>query len=221
MEPSWIDATLPVRPGMVTWPGDPEVVVTPICTLEADGAVVSRWTLGSHSGTHIDAPRHFIEGGRGVDEVEPWRLVGPCRVLDLVGLSPVVRRRDLEPFGPMPGERLLLKTGGGASLRADEFVPSFVALDEDAARLLAEADVALVGIDALSIEPLHAEGHPAHHALLSRGIPIVEGLDLTAVEPGEWDLVLLPLRLEGGDAAPARALLRPTPGRASLPDSGG
>lgn len=207
MSLQWLDVTLPLRTGMAVWPGDPEVSVESLCTVEENGVLVSRLILGSHTGTHVDAPCHFLPGGRGVDGIDPWRLVGPCRVVDVRGACPLVRRAHLEPWAPRRGERLLLKTGGEANLHSPVFQPSFVALDPEAARYLAEAGVVLVGIDALSIEPFDAVEHPAHYALLEREVVIVEGLDLGEVEPGDWELIVLPLRLEGGDAAPARALL--------------
>ena len=207
MSLEWTDVTLPVRGGMAVWPGDPEVVVEPVCTWEDDGVRVSRLVLGSHTGTHVDAPSHFLPDGRTVDRIDPWRLVGPCRVLDVRGASPRVRRADLEAFAPRRGERLLLKTGGEANLHSPVFQPSFVALAPEAARYLAEVGVILVGIDALSIEPVDAEEHPAHYALLEQEIVIVEGLDLGGVDPGEWELIVLPLRLEGADGSPARVLL--------------
>lgn len=204
---TWLDVSLPVRNGMVVWPGDPPPEIADISTVATDGARVSRLILGSHTGTHIDAPAHFIDGGGGVDAIPLDHLVGPCRVID-VDRAPSIARADLEPFAPQPGERLLLRTRNRDLLRRSRFDPSYVALDISAADYLVTCGVVLIGIDALSIEGFAADGHPVHVCLLSHGIAIVEGLDLHDITPGVYELIALPLRLEGLDGSPSRVLLR-------------
>lgn len=206
----WIDVSMPLRSGMVGWPGDPAVRVETVASIMQDGLMLSRLELGSHSGTHIDAPCHFIEGAAAVDAIAPWRLLGPCRVLDAAAARGHVGRVHLEPHAPRAGERILLKTRNGAMLRHGAFDAGYAALDRSGADYLAAIGVALVGIDALSIEAFEAPGHPVHKALLAKEIVILEGVDLSDVAPGIYDMVALPLRLEGRDGSPARVLLRPS-----------
>jgi arylformamidase len=188
-----IDVSVPVRPGMVTYPGDPEVRLERVSSI-AEGAVanLSRLDLGVHSGTHVDAPLHFLDGAAGVEALPLDVLVGPCVVVDGLDVSAV----------PAGTERVLFKTENGRLWERDEFAEDFVSLDGAAARALVAAGVRLVGIDYLSIGD-----EEAHHVLLEAGVVAVEGLDLRAAEPGEYRLVCAPLKLVGSDGAPARVLL--------------
>ena len=201
-----IDISLPIGPDTPVWPGDPPVLVEPVARMaEGDPADVSRLALGTHTGTHVDPPAHFIPGAATVDALPLDVLVGPAVVAGF-------------PAGPLDGDtlaaaalpegstRLLLKTGGDAG-----------ALSPDGARWLVERGVRLVGADTLSIEPEAAcpgvrgcppeEQYPVHRILLGAGVVIVEGLDLAIVTPGLYQLVCLPLRIVRGDGAPARAVL--------------
>lgn len=201
---TWQDVSLPIRDGMPVWPGDPAVRLEAVSTVQADGCRVTRLHLGSHSGTHIDAPSHFIEGAAGVDAIPLAHLVGPCRVLDLREVAGAIGADHLRTHAPQRGERILLRTSN--DLRA---LPSdYIALDASAGEFLAQVGIALVGIDALSIERAEGTAYPVHMALLSGGIIIVEGVDLSGVAAGIYDLIALPLRLEGLDGSPARVLLR-------------
>jgi arylformamidase len=191
---------------MPCWPGDPAVSIETVATVAADGARVSRVVLGSHAGTHIDAPAHFLEEGDGVDAIPPERLVGPCRVLDMRSVGRVIDGAALADANVAAGERLLLRTDRAAVERGT-FSPDYVALDLAAARMLVERGVALIGIDAPSIEAFDSIGHPVHRVLLGAGIVVLEGLDLSGVEPGSYELIALPLRLAGLDGSPARVLL--------------
>ena len=188
-----IDVSVPVRPGMITYPGDPEVRLERVSSI-GDGDVVnlSRLDLGVHSGTHVDAPLHFVDGGPSVETLPLDVLVGPCVVVD--GLVPAVV--------PPGAERVLFKTPNSRLWERAEFSEDFVALDAEAARELVAAGVRLVGIDYLSIGD-----EEAHRVLLGVGVVAVEGLDLREVEPGEYRLVCAPLKLEGAEGAPARVLL--------------
>ncbi|MBI2468338.1 MAG: cyclase family protein [Candidatus Rokubacteria bacterium] len=205
---AWIDVTVPIHPGMVVYEGDPGVRVTSVLALErGDPANVSLLALGSHTGTHVDAPSHFIAGGGTVDGLPLDVLLGRARVLACPP-GPIVAE-TVAGAGARRGSRLLFKTGNSALWERARFVRDYQALTLEAARLLVEAGVALVGIDYLSIEGFGAPGHPVHRCLLGAGTVILEGLDLSAVAPGEYELCCLPLRVREGDGAPARALLRP------------
>jgi arylformamidase len=204
---AWIDVTVPIHPGMVVYDGDPPVEVTAALSLDrGDPANVSRLALGSHTGTHVDAPAHFVRGGAGVDRLPPEILLGPARVLACPP-GPLAAATVARSTGR--GERLILKTGNSALWRRPAFTPDYQALTLDAARALVGAGVGLVGIDYLSIEPFDAPGHPVHRCLLEAGVVVLEGLDLSGVEAGSYELCCLPLRIRDGDGAPARALLRP------------
>ena len=188
---------------MAVWPGDPDVA----CEALAFGRVrVSRWTLGSHTGTHVDAPVHFSAGPQTVDELDPAVLLGPCRVLDC-GEAPVITTAVLSAHDFAGIERLLLRTRNSRHWQEHPraFDDAFVGLDAGAARLLVAAGVRLLGIDGLSVEAPGGEG--VHDILLRAGVIIVEGLNLAAVPAGKYRLVCAPLRLAGADGAPARVLL--------------
>lgn len=208
----WIDVSVPLHPGLPTWPGDPPLTVDRVSALErGDPANVTRLALGAHTGTHVDAPLHFLAGASAVDALPPDALVGPARVLALPGRASI-GAADLEPFAVAPGERLLLRTDNSLAPWFDApFREDFVHLTPDAARHLAACGVASLGVDYLSVggfaDP--EENAETHRTLLAAGIWILEGLHLGVVEPGAYDLVCLPLRLAGADGAPARALVRP------------
>jgi arylformamidase len=207
----WIDVSVPVRSGMVHWPDNPPIEVVRIMDMaNGDPATVSRLSLGVHSGTHVDAPVHFLADGAGVDAVPFDQLLGEARVVE-VGDAPSIGAAQLRPVDPRPGERLLFKTRNSARCwKADHFLSDFVYLSLEGAALLAERRVRTVGIDYLSIAGMK-EGVPTHRTLLEQGICIIEGLDLSSVQPGNYELICLPLRLAGADGAPARVLLRASP----------
>jgi arylformamidase len=188
------DITLPLGPATPRYPGDPPVEVAPLS--HADGEArfaLSRLTLGTHAGTHVDPPAHLLPGAATVDALPLDALVGPARLVE-VDAGRAVLPEDLA-IVPRRTRRLLLRTGGQP-------------LTPEAARALVTRGVRLVGVDGLSVDPIDGEGPaPAHHALLAAGVVIVEGLALAAVPPGRYTLVCLPLRLAGGDGAPARAVL--------------
>jgi arylformamidase len=207
---AWIDVSVPLRTGMVVYEGDPEVAIEPVTRIAAgDLANVSRMALGTHSGTHMDAPRHFIDGAPGVDRIPLDALVGPAIVADARGAPGDIDAAALAALDvPAGTERLLLRTRNEALRARDAFTRDFAGIADDAARELVAMGVRLIGIDYLSIAP-SAEPSPTHLALLDAGVAVVENLDLRRAPPGAYELVCLPLRLEGADGAPARALLRP------------
>lgn len=199
-----IDISLSIDAGMAVWPGDPPVRVEPVSRVEAgDIAAVSRLALGTHTGTHVDPPAHFLAGGATVDELPLDVLVGPAVVADLTGGGPVDAARLAALDLPEGTVRILLKTSAAGGL-----------VTPDGAAWLVERGLQLVGVDTLSIEP-PSEHYPVHRLLLGAGVIIVEGLDLTAAAPGRYQLACLPLRIAGGDGAPARAVLLPLDGAAS------
>lgn len=201
-----IDISTPVRPDMTVWPEDPSPEFSPLCTHERDGVRVTLLTLGSHTGTHLDAPAHFRPEGCDIHEVDLSRTVGPCRVVDL-GDVEMIGAAHLAPLQPEPGERLLFKTRNSAFMGASPFREDFAALDRSAADYLVEREVGLIGIDYLSVERPDSPGFAVHHTLLERGILLLEGLELAHVAPGRYTLVALPLKLEGVEASPLRAVL--------------
>ena len=205
---TWIDISVPVRPGMVVFEGDPPVGVQRFANM-ADGAIcnVSRLDFGVHSGTHIDAPVHFIEGAAGVEGIPLDALIGPATVVDATSATGDLDEAALRALNiPEDSERLLFKTPNSRLWERPTFSPEFLGITEDGANYLISLGVRLVGIDYLSIAPMH-DPVPTHVALLTAGVVILEGLDLRLVDPGEYTLVCLPLLLPGADGAPARALL--------------
>ena len=206
---AWIDISVPITPHMALWPGDPEVRTERIADLNrGDEATVTRLELGVHAGTHVDAPSHFLAQGATLDELSPELLIGDARVI-LIRNPERVTVADLQAHEPQPGERLLLKTRNGNLRERQGFCPDFVGLDEAAAHYLADARIAVLGIDYLSIAGYQQDQGAVHRCLLGGGIWLIENLDLSAVQPGPYELVCLPLRISGAEAAPARALVRP------------
>jgi arylformamidase len=203
----WIDVSVPIRSGMLHWPGNPAIVITQTEHIgRGDVATVSSLALGVHTGTHIDAPGHFILDGAGVDSFGLDRLMGPARVIDL-GEITRIRPSDLERQGVGAGDRVLFKTRNSRFWREKAFRTDYTCLEPETAVWLAERKVLTVGIDYLSIAPMDAPVE-THVPLLAEGICIIEGLDLSSVGPGLYDLICLPLRLEEPDGAPARVVLR-------------
>lgn len=232
--PGWYDISLPIHPGMATWPSDPAPELRHLAELRrGDAANVSWVGLGVHAGTHVDAPAHFLAGGATVDALALGDLVGPCTVAHVPGTA-LVTAANLEALAlPVGTCRLLLRTdnsrarpmdgpagnapagagpGGGTPGHpaSETFRRDFCALAEDAARWIVARGIRLVGMDYLSVEAYCPGGdHAVHRTLLQAGVVVLEGLDLGAVPPGEYTLVCLPLRLAGLEGAPARAILLP------------
>jgi arylformamidase len=203
----WIDVSLPIRDGMVHWPDNPAIEIEHTQDLKhGDDATVSRLSMGVHTGTHVDAPVHFVIDGEGIDRVPLERLIGPARVVD-VGDVERIRPMDLANIELRPGDRVLFKTGNSQHWNEPQFRSNYTPLSLEAAQLLAASRVWTVGIDYLSIGSMR-RGVQTHLVLLKAGVCIIEGLDLSGVESGWYDLLCLPIRLEGLDGAPARVVLR-------------
>ena len=206
--PRVYDITVPLSPALPCYPGDPQVEVTPVAQLaRGDMANVSRLGLSSHSGTHVDAPRHFFQKGCTIDALDLEILVGAARVCALTRATHITAE-DLQALHLQGVRRVLFKTPNGALWDKPEFQPNYVALTPSAAHLLVKLGVVLVGIDYLSVDAYEHQDFPVHRILLRAGILILEGLDLRAVPPGAYELIALPLLLRDGDGAPARVLLR-------------
>lgn len=205
----WIDITVPVRPGMPVYEGDPPVCFERQSSLASgDLANVSRLDFGVHTGTHVDAPIHFLEGRPGVEALPLDAFIGPAFVADARHCTADIDASALAGIHIPPGtERLLLLTQNSRLWELDHFSDDFLGLTAAAAHELAARGVRLVGIDYLSIAPRH-DPAPTHGVLLEAGVVILEGLDLRTVEPGPYDLVALPLLIPGSDGGPTRALLR-------------
>ena len=209
-ESAWIDISVPLTDGMLHWPGDPPVSVTRVKDItQGSSANVSLLSMGAHSGTHVDAPVHFIPGGKGIDEASLSALVGRARVIEISdGASITVE--ELTRHRIRRGERILFKTRNSSSAwHRNPFAEDFVYLSDAGAQYLVSRGVTLVGADYLSVGSYRHGGGEVHRILLAGGIWLIEGLDLSGVIAGNYQLICLPLRVVQGDGAPARAILRP------------
>ena len=209
---SWIDITVPLRHGMVCWPGDPPVKIKRIRDLDrGDGNTISQLSMGSHTGTHMDAPAHFLRKGIGIDKMPLDRIVARARVIEIRDAKSK-NLSELAGHKIRRGERILFKTQNSARVwKKDRFIEDFVYISREAADFLVERDVRAVGVDYLSVGGFKRDGSYVHQALLRGGIWLIEGLDLSRVKPGRYELICLPLKIDRGDGAPARAIIRPVP----------
>jgi len=202
-----IDISVPNARGMHVYPGDPVLRVESVRRIaQGDPCNLSLLTLGSHTGTHVDAPYHFLADGPRLGDVGLDRMIGEALVADLRGRA-AIDAAALEDVALRHGDILLCRTDNSGRWEAPEFQRDFTYLTEDAADLLVARGVRAVGMDYLSIERFGSEGFPVHHRLLGAGVFVIEGLDLRAVEPGRYTLVCLPLKFPELDGAPARAVL--------------
>jgi arylformamidase len=207
---AWIDISIPIRNGMHCWPGDPPTFITMHAgTAKGDVANVSAMYLSSHCGTHMDAPVHFLHGAKTMDAL-PWDAVmGPARVVEIRDKT-AIKAAELKKLKPRKGERLLFKTRNSTvSWPKPEFDRDFIYIAQDGARYLVECGVQTVGVDYQSVGGFYKDGVETHHILLGAEVWIIEGLDLSQVKPGNYELLCLPIRLRNGDGAPARCLIRP------------
>jgi arylformamidase len=205
------DVTVPISTSVPIYQGDPDAGIESVKRIAAgSSANVSRLWFGAHTGTHVDAPNHFIDGTRRVESLDLEKLIGRCRVIRIPDDIDVIMPKHLDGIGQ--AERILFKTKNSAYWNEPEsgFRSDFAHLSPEAAQLLVNAEIKLVGIDYLSIERFRSPDHAVHLALLEKEIVILEGLDLRRVEPGDYELICLPLKYTGGegDGAPARTILR-------------
>lgn len=237
-----IDITVPISPSTRVFPGDPEPSIESVCTLETEGCAVSKLSFGSHTGTHVDAPSHILKDGKPVDNLELEGLMGRAVILDFSSKTGALSEEILESafrnVGSPEGITVLLLKTGISEFRAgsgqglnDTDVPQAaglgnrndgenrdrklevpVYLGESAAAWIVGNGFTTVGIDCFSVDSLASENLPAHHILLSNRVNIVECLDLSPVESGNYFFICMPLKIEGCDGAPARAVLLQDPG---------
>ncbi len=204
------DITVPFSTELPVYPGDPAVQITLVASLAAgDICTVSHLSFGSHTGTHVDPPAHFVAGMATLDELSLDVLIGPARIVD-VGEIAAIDVATIDAANLAGVERVLFKTRNSRLWQAgaQEFAKDFVYLETTAAERLVELGVRLVGIDYLSIEQFNFEQPTTHYALLGNNVVIVEGLNLTDVAAGEYELICLPMKIKNGDGGPARVVLR-------------
>lgn len=203
------DISLSISESLVVWPGDSPVRITQPRRIDrGDHATVSHLEISAHTGTHVDAPAHFIQGGAGVDTLDLNALVGLALVAEARDADVLTADVLAELAIPLGTERVLFRTRNSSlwARGVQEFDEDFVAITEDGARWLVERGIRLVGIDYLSVAPFSAS-IPTHQMLLRAGIVLLEGVNLSGIRPGMYHLVCLPLKIEGADGAPARAIL--------------
>ena len=211
---NWIDVTVPLKEGMAIWPGDVTIKIERRRSMErGDAANNSAISLGVHTGTHMDAPKHFIKDGKSIDKLPLETSVGPARVIEIkdkISIKP----EELKQHNIKKGERILFKTVNSPRCwQTDAFVNDFVFVTRDAAQFLVDAGVILVGVDYLFVgspmDPDKAMRPDTHQILLGAGLYLIEGLNLTAVKAGDYNLVCLPLKLMDAEGSPVRAILQP------------
>jgi arylformamidase len=209
MTENWIDVSVPLRTGMVHWPDNPPVSIERMLAIgHGDVANVSKLSMGAHTGTHMDAPIHFFQAGKGIDTMPLTATIGRARIIEIHDPESI-KPEELYPHHIQRGERVLFKTRNSTRCwQTNDFVQDFVYISQEAARYLASQQVQTVGVDYLSVGGYFKDGIETHHALLEAGIWLIEGLNLENVQPGIVELICLPLKIEGCDGAPARAILR-------------
>lgn len=205
--PKIIDISLPINNGTLVHPSEDFLKIEPNRTFERDGVRTSKITVGSHTGTHIDAPAHFLEKGKGADQLDLNKCMGKCQVLEISEDVQAIEKKHIE--GKINSQRVLFKTKN-SSLLNKPYTKDITSLGISAAQYLIERRIVLVGIDYTGIEASGSPGHPVHTKLLENEIVIVEGLNLGQVNAGNYELIILPLRLTDLDGSPARALLKST-----------
>ena len=203
------DVSVAMRDGMVCWPGDPEPRVEQVLFMDrGDLCNLTRLNISAHTATHMDAPRHFVADGTGIEHTDLDAVIGTARVVEIRDPS-AIGRTELEKLEPQRGERLLFKTmNSDAAWESPKFVEEFVYLADEGAQYLVECGVRTIGVDYLSIGGFRHDTVETHVTILSAGITVIEGLNLKNVEPGEYELICLPLKIAGADGAPARVVLR-------------
>jgi arylformamidase len=206
--PTIYDVSLPIVNGGLVYPGNPEIAISPQQEISKGASSnVSLLSFGSHTGTHVDAQKHILEGGLAVDALRLDVLMGPAILIAVPDDAPAVTESLLRAQDLTGQQRVLIRTRNSGFIRQQDFVRDYTYLAPDGAEYLVSLGVKLVGIDYMSIEQFHSGHHMTHRTLLGHGVIIVEGLDLSVPPPGRYDLRVLPLRLAGLDGAPARAVL--------------
>ena len=206
--PRLLDVSVPLVPATPTYPGNPPFELQPVKRIAEGGSSnVSRVVMGTHTGTHVDAPRHFFDEAAGVDLVPLDLLMGRARVVEVTRRGGI-GEEDLAAAGLREDLRVLLKTSNSALWNTPGFHQDYTYLTEAGAQYLVDQGVKVIGVDYLSVEQFKKAGAPAHHILLSQGVVVIEGLNLAEADPGMYELYCLPLRIAGADGAPARVVLK-------------
>jgi len=206
--PKLLDVSVPLAAGMPAYPGNPDFELQPIKRIADGGSSnVSRLVLGTHTGTHIDAPKHFFDDAGGVDTLPLDLLIGRARVID-ISRRGGIGAEDLAAAGLREDIRVLLRTPNSRLWNTSTFHEDYTHVTEAGARYLVDQGVKVVGIDYLSVEQFKLPGAPAHRMLLGNGVIIIEGLNLAEAEAGMYEMYCLPLPVSGGDGAPARVVLK-------------
>jgi len=202
---SWIDISLPISEKLTIWPGDPKVQFDWIEQIPANEVNLTRLCMSVHSGTHIDAPLHFFENGKSIDQIDLSEMIGEVHVIQVPEEVKVIDKSYLDTVYFEQTQRLIFKTRMWKNFE-DRFDENFKAIDETGARWLVEQGIKLIGIDYLSISPYTNSAAP-HQILLGAEIVVVEGLVLNDVKAGKYEMICLPINLAGREAAPARVIL--------------
>jgi len=207
---NWIDISVPVFTGMVHWPDNPPIQIERVMSMDkGDSCNASKMAMGVHTGTHMDAPIHFIAGGAGTDQIPLTATIGPARVIEISDTESI-KPGELQSHDLKQGERILFKTINSTRCwHTNDFVKDFVYISHEAAQYLAERKVQTVGVDYLSVGGFYKDGTETHAALLGGGVWIIEGLNLSQVQAGNYELICLPLKIVDCDGEPSRAILRP------------
>jgi len=208
----WIDISYPLHKGMLHWPQDPVPPSVESNSMKLEGEVtitMSQMTINTHHGTHIDAPRHFFPNGTTIDEMPLDAIMGPARVIeikDTVSIKP----EELEAHNIQPGERILFKTVNSSYYQKEKFVEDFVYISTEGAHYLKDKKVSVVGIDYLAVGSFKDRANliEVHKVLVGNGIWVIEAINLSAVKAGRYEIICLPIKIQHGDAAQARAILR-------------
>jgi len=200
------DISREISNSMLIYPGDAKTIIKPFKKIPKSSSNTSIITIGSHVGTHVDANKHFNNKGKGVEAIPLSSLVGNCKVIDVSKAKKKIEIADLNGKNIVKGDIIILKTAN-SNIKGNTFKKNFVHLSEEAVRYLVKRKISTVGIDYLSIDKFHSGNHPNHHIFLSKGVTILEGLNLNGVREGSYLLAALPLKINDIDGAPVRAVL--------------
>ncbi len=209
MPSPWLDISIPVRTGMVHWPDNPVPTIYRMFKMEEGiPCNVSVLFMSAHTGTHMDSPRHFVAKGGGMETMPLDAVIGPCRVVELKDPE-AVKVEELKKLKLKRGERVLLKTvNSKGDWWEKPFNRNFAGIWKEAAQYIVDAGVQTIGIDYLSVGGFYKDGVETHQILLGAKVWIIEGLNLGKIKPGNYELICLPIKIEGCDGAPARCLLK-------------
>jgi arylformamidase len=203
-----IDVTVPLDSALATYPNNTPFSIEAIKRIaRGDSSNVSTLHMSAHTGTHVDAPRHFFDGGGGTEALPLEMLIGRTRVIEVTSRASIAAG-DLSGIDLSEDVRLLIKTHNSRLWSSPDFHTDYIGVTESGAKHLIDRGIKVLGVDYLSVEQFRKPGAPAHHALLGAGIIVIEGLNLADVDPGVYEMYCLPLRIVGSDGAPARVVLR-------------